>query len=192
MDTKQRALELVVAELERDQGSEFSRAAFLEVLRRLPAVPRVPGEPVFVELMRKAVPLSVELVLFKDAMASEVLLTYRKDQFFVGWHFPGTYRTPNTPSLKTSFLEDVQRCADNEIGGVTITGVRQIGFAEHPDSRRFHDACMVVVCDFEGEVGEREGVRWFSTRIRPPDFIEEHHSYWEMIVRERDARLVRP
>jgi len=188
VEAERKALDAVLMEIDANPTSEFACTAFLEMLRRLPPLPRIPrmpstGQPdVFLEFACKGVILAVELVLFRNEMSNEVLLTYREDEFFTGWHFPGTYRAP-----RVSLLEDAQRCADNELCGVRITKVRQIGFHEHPESPRFHDAGMLVHCHFEGTP---QYGKWFERA--PQDLIPVHEKYWEVIKREQGIRRAGP
>ena len=81
MKPEEKALAEVLAAVEADPQGLFARSTFLEVLRLLPPVPRVPGAPVFLELARKGVLLAVELVLIRDRAA---YLTHRTDEFFTG------------------------------------------------------------------------------------------------------------
>lgn len=182
MEAERKALDCVVAALDADPGAEgfFARQVYLEVVRRLPAIPHIPFAPdgtpeTFFQFGKKAVMLSVELILVRDGA---VLLTYRKDRYtpeFTGWHFPGTYREPRKPLIK-----DAQRCATNELGpNVRITSARGVGFFDHTDSPRFHDACWLIRCEFEGEP---HGGGWFSEC--PPDLIGVHQVYWPVVAEQ--------
>lgn len=172
METVRKALEVVLSWVRRHPNGKTAKDVFLQILRLLPPVPNVPGAEVFFELMRKMVPLSVELILVRDGM---VYLTYRTDKFFTGWHLPGTYREP-----RRSLIEDMQRCATKELGSnVRITSALNVGFFEHPESPRFHDACILIRCEFEGEP---HGGQWFSEC--PPDLIEEHRVYWPVVAEQ--------
>ena len=168
MDREQ-ALEAVLEGIREGSQSDFAKRAFLEMLRLLPPVPHVPGKEVFFELARKGVLLAVELVLVRDG---QVYLTHREDEFFTGWHLPGTYREP-----RASLLMDAKRCAAKELGAhVAITKACKIGFEEHPDSDRFHDGGILTLCTFKGEP---EKGQWF--RERPPDLIRVHKKYWPTV-----------
>ena len=173
---QQEALMVVLGELGRDPKSDFAKQAFLEVLRLLPPVPHVPGSEVFFELARKMVPNAVELILVRDG---KVYLTYRADEFFIGWHLPGTYREPSTPFIKVPLITDALRCAKKELGpNVMITSARKIGWEEHPESSRFHDAGILTFCEF---MGEPKGGQWFSEC--PSDLIPVHLKYWPTVER---------
>lgn len=182
MEPERKALDCVIAALDEDPRAEspFARQVYLEVVRRLPAIPYIPLAPdgtpeTFFQFGKKGVMLSVELVLVRDGA---VLLTYRKDRYtpeFTGWHLPGTYREP-----RRSLIEDMQRCATNELGpNVRITNARKVGFEEHPDSPRFHDGCMLIRCEFEGEP---HGGGWF--RECPPNLIGVHRVYWPVVAEQ--------
>ena len=171
-------LSAIMVEIARDPEGDLAKQAFLEFVRLFPAIPHIPLAPdgtpeTFFQFGRKSVMLAGELVLVRDGA---VLLTYRKDRYtpeFTGWHFPGTYREPRKP-----LIEDAQRCATRELWpNVRITSAQKVGFEEHPDSPRFHDAGMLIRCEFEGEP---QGGEWFSEC--PPNLIGVHQKYWPTVA----------
>ena len=97
MDAKT-ALNVVCAEIEKEgPKSEFAKTAFLQVLALLPAAPAIPGLEVFCAWAVKGVPYFVDFAVIRD---SKVFLTWRDDQHYKGWHFPGFFRLPKTQLLE--------------------------------------------------------------------------------------------
>ena len=167
--SNQKALKQVLKAIHIDAQSAFARSAFHAVLKLLPPVPRIPGADVCFELARKVVPLIIELIFIRDGKA---FLIYRKDEYWNGWHFPGGYREP-----RTTLINDCKRLARMEVGAhIHIKGVTEIKLIEHPDGPRHHDACLLVLCEFDGEL---EGGRWFARK--PADIISYHRPYWTAI-----------
>ena len=150
-------------------GKTFSNEEWGEiakVVEVIPPFPRIPG-PLFLPTMGKVVPACVELVLIRN---KRVLLTYRNDKFFTGYHTPGTYIAPGE-----TWQQAAQRCSDKEIN-VKIISARPLMPVNHPDSPRFHDLSNLIHCEFEGEP---KAGKWFSEC--PIDLIEIHKPYWRYI-----------
>jgi len=124
----------------------------------------------FIPLKKAAgVPMAVELAIVRNG---KVLLTYRNDAFFEGWHTPGSYMEQGE-----SWQDTAQRCADREVKA-KIQVVQCIGPAvNHPDNPRFHDACQLLLCEIVE--GEPEAGEWFSEC--PSDLIVAHRPYWPII-----------
>ena len=124
----------------------------------------------FIPLMEAAgVPMAVELVIVRNG---KVLLTYRDDAHFTGWHTPGTYLRRGE-----DWQTAAQRCADKELK-VPVRLVRVLDVFNHPDNPRFHDACTLLLCEADGEPQSGE---WFSSP--PQDLIPVHRKYWPAIDR---------
>ena len=107
------------------------------LLNKLPPVHKGKWGEVFVPLMEKLVPACVELVIIKD---HKMLLTYRDDKYFKGWHFPGSYIGP-----KETLNQTAQRCAKEELG-VEIEFSKCIGTLNKIDGPRFHDFSNLMLC----------------------------------------------
>lgn len=102
-----------------------------------------PGDPdVYAVYMAKAkTAASVELIL-RHPHNKRLLLTWRnKDDFWEGWHFPGTYIAPGE-----TFEEALSRCALRELG-MSVKPQGLIGVVNHPRSKRFHDVSNLFLCD---------------------------------------------
>lgn len=125
----------------------------------------------FIPLKKAAgVPVAVELVIVRGG---KVLLTYRDDPFFKGWHTPGTYMEQGE-----SWQDAAQRCADKEVKA-KIHVLRVLEPVNHPDSPRFHDVSVLLLCEIIE--GEEQAGEWFAEC--PADLIEVHRPFWPMIER---------
>lgn len=153
------------------QLTDAGKHALATMLHFLPPFHKGRWDEVFVPFMSKIVPSAMELVIIRD---HKVLLTYRTDPFFSGWHTPGTYKGPGELRQETA-----QRCADKELK-VKVRYIKSIGEDDHPDSRRFHDQCILALCEIVE--GEPNAGQWFSEM--PPDLIPEHRKYWPAIEAE--------
>lgn len=121
----------------------------------------------FIPLKKMGVHCAIELVVIRNG---KVLLTWRDDKFFTGWHTPGTYLEQGE-----TWQDAAQRCADREIKA-RVDVIRVLDAHNHPDSPRFHDVCILLLC---GMVGEPQTGQWFSEM--PPDLIPVHQKYWPAI-----------
>lgn len=154
--------ELVDGEYLNDAGTDLL-LALLTKLR--------PGrwERAFIPLRSLMVTVACELIIIQDG---KVLLTYRYDKHFSGWHTPGTYIEPGEDLQAT-----VQRCATRELGEVKVQFVRMIGGVNHPKSARFHDLSVLALCNLVE--GEPSAGGWFNEC--PEDLIPDHREYWPII-----------
>ena len=155
--------------LNRYEITEKGREALAALLLCFPRFHEGRWGKAFIPLMSRCVPACVELAVIRDG---KVLLMHRNDKFFHGYHTPGTYIGPGE-----SYQESAQRCADKEIKCKVRVG-EVIGVFSHPDSSRFHDLSVLLLCELvEGtpQMGE-----WFSEC--PADLIAVHKPYWPVIA----------
>lgn len=139
------------------------------LLEKLPVFHKGRWGKAFVPLMSKCVPACVELVIVRD---DKVLLTHRKDEFFDGWHTPGTYIGPGE-----TFEEAAQRCANKEIKA-SVRVLRHIAVFLN-DNPRFSDLSNLLLCEMKEE--PQDGT-WFTEC--PTDLIPEHQKFWSVIQKE--------
>ncbi len=170
------ALEAVLAGIKSEgPKSEFAQKAFIEILGLLPAAPNLPGLDVFCAWAVKGVPFFVDLAIIQEG---KVFLTYRDDQYYKGWHFPGFFRYP-----RTEMLDNCQIGTARELGSnFQITGMGdQLYVFDQPQDPRFHLASALYKVEFEGEPVAREGKKggWFSEM--PSDILPTHACYWPHI-----------
>lgn len=153
------------------QLTDTGKHALANMLHFLPPFHKGRWGEVFVPFMEKVVPTAIELVIIRD---HKVLLTHRTDPYFTGWHTPGTYVGPRETRQETA-----QRCADKELK-MRVRYIRDIDEKDHPNSPRFHDQCILLLCEIVE--GEPQAGQWFSEM--PPDLIPEHQKYWPAIEEE--------
>lgn len=138
------------------------------------------GDPdVFAIYMGKAkVSAAVEIILIYN---QRLYLTFRADQYWTGWHFPGTYI-----GSQESFVEALNRCALREIGiRVRIRGM--IGTVNHPSSPRFHDIGCLFLCDPEDPDAVSHTFQgnpsWMApAAIKEENLIAPHRPYLKMVL----------
>lgn len=124
----------------------------------------------FIPLRSLVVSVSIELVIVQNG---KVLLTYRDDACFNGWHTPGSHINP-----RETFQAAAQRCASRELGEVKVRVVRDIGCVNHSESKRFHGCSVLVLCELvEGKPNRGE---WFNEC--PSDLIPDHLEFWPKII----------
>lgn len=153
---------------------------FSKLLDRVGPYPNLtPGMPlspygIFEKFMSKVVASGIELLLIRNG---KIFLTWREDNFFHGWHTPGSYIGPKEKTLE----ETAQRIADREVPGIKIVGVKIVETIPHPDSPRVHDISLLTLVEFEGEIYESDGGRWFGEK--PDELLDAHEPYWPTIER---------
>lgn len=134
-----------------------------------PGFPKSPYD-IFEKFMSKVVPVAVELVLIRQG---KVFLTWREDNFFRGWHFPGGFISPRETLIKTC-----QRIADRETPGLSIISVDVLDIVNNTDDPRFHCVSLIVKAQTFDEPQSDHGC-WFSEK--PADLIEIHQPIWQKI-----------
>ena len=146
-----------------DAGKEL----LAHLLKNLPLFHKGRWGEAFMPLMSRCVPACVELVIVRDG---KVLLCHRKDEFFDGWHTPGTYIGPGE-----SFQEAAQRCADREIKA-QVRVIKCIASFLNNDNPRFSDLSNLLYCEI---TGNPQNGTWFQKC--PPDLIPVHRKFWPVI-----------
>lgn len=138
-----------------------------------------PNDPdVFAVYMAKAkTAASVELVLRHQG---RVLLTFRNDRHWTGWHFPGTYIAQGE-----GFFGALNRCAQRELG-LDVQPKGLIGVVNHPHSPRFHDVSNLLLCDLAhpealGHTLQTNPAWLDPADIREKDLIPPHRPYLAMV-----------
>ena len=159
-----------------EEGIEMARA----LLEHVKPVPNIPTR-LFRRVMGLNVPVAVELVLIRPEDGA-VFLTWREDEYWRGWHVPGSFISPGEELIDTA-----RRIADNELRGVTVVSVQSIGDKNLPACPRFHAfGNLVFTASYTGEPGEAARGRWFTEW--PEDLIEVHRPYIEIIDPYRKPR----
>lgn len=133
------------------------------LLKKMPGVPHIPKE-LFLSVMRKNVPVTIELAIVRG---KRIMLAYRHDPYFTGWHFPGSFMIP-----RETFVEAVRRTAFGELG-LKIQASRLIKISNASTNKRFHFVSLFFLCSTSGK--PKNG-KWFSTC--PTNIIPEHKTLW--------------
>ena len=137
------------------------------LLGGLPLVHQGKWREAFVPMVSKLVRVCVDLAVIKD---HQVLLKWRKDEFWEGWEMPGGSLGPGE-----SWEDASNRLAEEEFGLKVRFGQR-LGAYNNTDNLRAHDLTVLLLCEPISE--PREG-RWFQGR--PPDIISVHQKYWPAV-----------
>lgn len=128
---------------------------------------------IFEKYLSKVVPACVEMVLNREG---KIYFTYREDKYWKGHHIPGSYMGP-----RETLTQTCQRIADRKVPGIKIINTKIIGAVSHPDSPRFHDASLVTIVHFEGEIPSELKGDWFEMNNPPRDLIDVHLPYIPII-----------
>ncbi len=148
----------------------------LELIARLTEhVPHDLWGPAFLPLSTLGVQENIELIVIQGGHA---LWIWREDEFFRGWHAPGTKRRQ-----RETYQEGATRCAALELG-CDVRVIKLIGAVDHHDSPRFHEAVVLLLCElvgsptkpFAGEEQKVNELKWFDHC--PEDVVSFQLRYW--------------
>lgn len=133
------------------------------LLRRVSAIPKMP-RPVFDSILKLAPHVVVELLIINKK--KQFLLTWREDEPFHGWHFPGGFL-----GYGESVKEACQRIAKRELG-IRLSGIKHIetlNYIRGEDPR----AHLVALACTAKLVGEPKSGKFFSSppKERAPHVI---------------------
>jgi ADP-ribose pyrophosphatase YjhB (NUDIX family) len=127
-------------------------------------------QPVF-DALTKIVPfIGCELAVVNDK--KEVLLTWREDQWWNGWHFPGGLMRHNE-SIETR----IQEVASGELG-TRVDKYDFLFYKEYVDHPRLHAVSLVFLCTIDTR--PKDGTFF---KEMPRDIIDEHKELWEKVIR---------
>ena len=110
--------------------------------------------------------VACELVIINNK--KEKLLTFRKDKFWNGWHFPG-----GLLRYRENFSSRLKQVAKMELG-VKLISAKFLFPINYINSKRGHDVSLVFLCKLNGKpkIG-----KWF--KIMPKNIIPEHKILWK-------------
>lgn len=112
--------------------------------------------------------VACELVIMNRAR--EVLLTWRKDGLWQGWHFSG-----GLLRFKESFFNRLKITARQELG-VKLLSAKFLFPLNYTNSARGHDVSYVFLCRIKGK--PKDG-KWF--KAMPKNIIFEHKKLWKKL-----------
>lgn len=154
-----------------DQNSQLNLDGVDLLIRLLEKLPREQWGAAFVPLKKMGVHVAADVLIVKDGKA---LLTWRSDPYFTGWHVPGSYLFQGEDWRNVAL-----RCARNELG-IAVELIRLLAVFNHPDSSRFHDVSVLLLCRPCTDPTKSERIRWFGEC--PPDIIPVHKKLWPTIA----------
>ncbi|MBI2670086.1 MAG: NUDIX hydrolase [Candidatus Yanofskybacteria bacterium] len=148
--------------------NDLGKMVLAELLQHLPPIHKGIWGPVFVPLTRLLVRTNVDLAIINEG---RILLTWRDDKYFKGWHFPGGCLGPGE-----SLDEAAQRIADAELG-IKVRVVRKIDCFNNPDNHRSHDSAYFMLCEIIN--AKPTCGKWFNSC--PKELISCQIKYWNSI-----------
>ena len=124
-------------------------------------------QPIF-EALIKIIPfIACELVVVGK---KGLLLTWREDKWWRGWHFPG-----GLLRYQENFEERIEKIAWKELG-VNITNCKFLLVKDCPFSNRGHFISLVFLC--KTSMTPKFG-KFFKKM--PKNIIEDHKEMWERV-----------
>lgn len=100
----------------------------------------------------------------------EILLAWRDDKFWRGWHFPG-----GLIRFRETFEERIETTAWDELG-VRIENFKFLFPINYSQIERGHSVSLVFLC--KTDMNPKKG-KWFKTM--PKNIIEEHKEVWDKV-----------
>jgi len=126
----------------------------IELLRKVPKFPNSP-HAVFMELIKISPSVVVEVLLTNNGGKS-IYLTYRRDEYFEGWHTPGGFL-----GFTENFTEGARRIAKKEIG-VDVKNIQIVGLLSYDEKVDPRSGHLIAVACLAEPMGEPEGGRYFE------------------------------
>lgn len=122
------------------------------------------------------------IVIRKSAKGGEVFLTYREDEFYKGWHIPGSIRLPN------ELLDDARRrVLVTEVGLLKDTKTDFFTWVDYPygsgvgESPRGPVISLYFCCVGQSEIKETSEGRFFRLSELPEDILPIHVPIMKMV-----------
>lgn len=125
-------------------------------------------QPVFDALI-KIVPFAACELAVVDGKGG-ILLTWREDEWYKGWHFPGRLMR-----FRESFEECIKNAAQDELN-IKISSHKFLFVKDYSQSPRGHVVSLVFRCQTTETVKQGK----FFKKM-PKDIIEDHKELWRKI-----------
>lgn len=139
------------------------------LIKRIPNPHQGLPQPVFDALIKTVPFIACELIVAgKDGL----LLTWRDDEFWQGWHFPG-----GLMRYRESFKERLNIVAQKELGA-KISSYRFLSLKNCPNGERGHCLSLVFLCRLDHPPKNGK----FFKKI-PTAAITEHKKVWREIIK---------
>ncbi len=141
----------------------LTKTEIKDLVRLLKKV-RLPAPyPVFIALCKSVPIIAVDLALMPDK--NHILLTYRDDKFYKGWHIPGSILTYQEKPIQALY-----RMAKKELGlgSKDLAGVKFQTYFSYKDTRE-HGVSLLFTASPKAE--PKDG-KYFHLNNPPKDFIK--------------------
>ncbi|TAN45672.1 MAG: NUDIX domain-containing protein [Rhodospirillales bacterium] len=138
------------------------------LLKKISRPKRDLPQPVFDALIPVLPFIACELVVTNHR--GEILLTWRDDRYWKGWHFPG-----GLLRYGESFLHRIRYVARHELG-VRVTRARFLSVLNYPGAGRGHGVSLVWHCTVD-----RTPKKGKFFRRMPHGIIWEHRRVWKNV-----------
>ncbi len=112
--------------------------------------------------------LACELIVINRR--KEILLTFRQDKIWQGWHFPG-----GLLRYREAFKSRLEQVAKLELQ-TKLKTAKFLFPINYVKSQRGHDVSLVFLCELKGE--PKTG-QWFKQM--PKNIIPEHRALWKKV-----------
>ncbi len=125
-------------------------------------------QAVFDILCKITTHVACELIVVNQL--GEILLTFRQDNFWQGWHFPG-----GLLRYRESFESRLKKVTKLELG-VKLKSTKFLFPQNYTQSKRGHDVSLVFLCELKSKpkIG-----KWFKQM--PKNIISEHKELWKKV-----------
>ncbi len=142
-----------------------------ELLREMAEIDGGYVPPVAWEALHRYVPIPTCELLISRNNGREFLLTYREDQYWRGWHIPGSFnRKPE------SLEETCQRIAREEVGIEGVEGLHAIALCKWDEHPYGAPLSIVLVGQPVGIPIEKPGEMGWFDRI-PSPIVTNHGKF---------------
>lgn len=150
-----------------------------ELVRLLKKV-RLPAPyPVFIALCKSVPMIAVDLAFISDD--GRVFLTHRKDEFYEGWHIPGSILTTGE-----SVKHAIKRVARKELGIDSLKS-EFVNHIYYNDIRESGISLLFAV----SSKSEPKGGKYFSLNKIPKNFINDQMGVMDALKKWRGRSRVR-
>ena len=142
-------------------------------------------EESWLPLMDAVVTSWCEIVISRKVGSDwEILLTYRKDKNWDGWHIPGGLWKVQYPAFQDICNAIAKRELQSEVEFVRVVDV--VKWTKHPFA---HPLALLCLCSPRGEIQETETTKFFSKENVPENMVNEYHrQYVETIFTDLQQR----
>ena len=138
------------------------------LMKKLPNPKKGLDHPIFDALCGVVPFVACELVIVGP---QGMLLTWRQDRWWKGWHFPG-----GILRYRENFEDRIAKVASSELG-IRITDYKLIFPINFNKSKRCHAVSLVFLCHTDDTPKHGK----YFTKM-PKDIIPEHKELWKKVI----------